>query len=97
MTAPIVKHSYLVTEPEELPRIIKEAFYIASTGRPGPVSYTHLDVYKRQHQKGSASGVSVGVPVKDVAINTWQRISGMVPQAKEKFSTPISRASSISM
>ena len=44
MTAPIVKHSYLVTEPEELPRIIKEAFYIASTGRPGPVpvSYTHL-------------------------------------------------------
>ena len=37
MTAPIVKHSYLVTEPEELPRIIKEAFYIASTGRPGPV------------------------------------------------------------
>ena len=37
MTAPIVKHSYLVTEPEELPRIIKEAFYIARTGRPGPV------------------------------------------------------------
>lgn len=37
MTAPIVKHSYLVTEPEELPRIMKEAFYIASTGRPGPV------------------------------------------------------------
>lgn len=37
MTSPIVKHSYLVTEPEELPRIIKEAFYIASTGRPGPV------------------------------------------------------------
>ncbi len=37
MTSPIVKHSYLVTEPEDLPRIIKEAFYIASTGRPGPV------------------------------------------------------------
>lgn len=34
MTAPIVKHSYLVTEPEELPRIIKEAFYIASTAVP---------------------------------------------------------------
>lgn len=37
MTAPIVKHSYLVTDANELPRIIKEAFYIASTGRPGPV------------------------------------------------------------
>ena len=37
MTAPIVKHSYLVTEPESIPRIIREAFYIARTGRPGPV------------------------------------------------------------
>lgn len=37
MTAPIVKHSYLVTDANELPRIIKEAFYIAKTGRPGPV------------------------------------------------------------
>ena len=37
ITFPIVKHSYLVKEPEDLPRITKEAFYIASTGRPGPV------------------------------------------------------------
>lgn len=37
ITMPIVKHSYLVQEASELPKIIKEAFYIASTGRPGPV------------------------------------------------------------
>ncbi len=37
ITAPITKHNYLVKDPEELPTIIKEAFYIASTGRPGPV------------------------------------------------------------
>lgn len=37
MTLPIVKHSYLVLDKEDLPRIIKEAFHIASTGRPGPV------------------------------------------------------------
>ncbi len=37
MTLPVVKHSYLVTDPNEIPRIVKEAFYIASTGRPGPV------------------------------------------------------------
>ncbi len=37
MTLPIVKHSYLVLKKEDLPRIIKEAFYIASSGRPGPV------------------------------------------------------------
>lgn len=36
-TAPFCKHSYLVKKAEELPRIFKEAFHIASTGRPGPV------------------------------------------------------------
>lgn len=34
---PIVKHSYLVNEISDLPRIVKEAFYLASSGRPGPV------------------------------------------------------------
>ncbi len=37
MTAPIVKHSYLVTDATDIPQIIREAFYIARTGRPGPV------------------------------------------------------------
>ena len=35
--APFSKHSYLVKNAKDLPRIIKEAFHIASTGRPGPV------------------------------------------------------------
>jgi acetolactate synthase-1/2/3 large subunit len=34
---PITKHHYLVTRTEDLPRVVKEAFHIASTGRPGPV------------------------------------------------------------
>ncbi len=37
ITMPITKHSYLVTDPDEIPRTIAEAFHIASTGRPGPV------------------------------------------------------------
>jgi len=37
ITRPITKHSYLVTKTEDLPRIVREAFYIAGTGRPGPV------------------------------------------------------------
>ncbi|TVU52119.1 MAG: biosynthetic-type acetolactate synthase large subunit [Arthrospira sp. PLM2.Bin9] len=37
ITLPIVKHSYLVREPSELPRIVAEAFHLASSGRPGPV------------------------------------------------------------
>jgi acetolactate synthase-1/2/3 large subunit len=36
-TAPFSKHNYLVKKAGELPRIIKEAFHIATTGRPGPV------------------------------------------------------------
>ena len=37
VTLPIVKHSYLVTDVNDIPRIVKEAFYIAQSGRPGPV------------------------------------------------------------
>jgi acetolactate synthase-1/2/3 large subunit len=37
ITMPITKHSYLVTDPREIPRTIAEAFTIAGTGRPGPV------------------------------------------------------------
>jgi acetolactate synthase-1/2/3 large subunit len=37
ITRPITKHSYLVTNTDDLPGIVQEAFYIASTGRPGPV------------------------------------------------------------
>jgi len=37
MTLPVVKHSYLVTDINEIPRIVKEAFFLAQTGRPGPV------------------------------------------------------------
>lgn len=37
VTLPIVKHSYLIKNLEDLPRIFKEAFHIATTGRPGPV------------------------------------------------------------
>ncbi len=37
ITMPITKHNYLVTDPQEIPRALAEAFHVASTGRPGPV------------------------------------------------------------
>src|SRR4051812_44714280 len=37
ITMPITKHNFLVTDPAEIPTTVAEAFYIASTGRPGPV------------------------------------------------------------
>ena len=38
LTTPITKHNYLVKDVNDLPRVVKEAFFIAKTGRPGPVS-----------------------------------------------------------
>lgn len=37
ITAPVTKHNYLIKKVSDLPRVFKEAFHIASTGRPGPV------------------------------------------------------------
>ena len=37
ISRPCTKHNFLVRSLEELPRLMKEAFYIARTGRPGPV------------------------------------------------------------
>ena len=47
VTLPIVKHSYLITDVNDIPRIMKEAFYIAQSGRPGPVV---IDVPKNIQQ-----------------------------------------------
>ncbi|WP_314878827.1 acetolactate synthase 3 large subunit [Haemophilus parahaemolyticus] len=37
ISRPVVKHSFMIKDPQEIPETIKKAFYIASTGRPGPV------------------------------------------------------------
>src|SRR5438105_11329999 len=47
MTLPVVKHSYLVTNVNDIPRIVKEAFHIAQSGRPGPVV---IDIPKNVQQ-----------------------------------------------
>jgi acetolactate synthase-1/2/3 large subunit len=43
ITMPVTKHNYLVTDPDDIPRVLKEAFHLARTGRPGPV---HVDIPK---------------------------------------------------
>ncbi len=37
ITLPVTKHSYLVKKAKDIPRVVKEAFYVAGSGRPGPV------------------------------------------------------------
>jgi acetolactate synthase-1/2/3 large subunit len=48
ITMPFTKHSYLITDPDEIPRAFAEAFHIATSGRPGPVL---VDVAKDALQK----------------------------------------------
>ena len=51
-TESFVKHSYLVKDPDDIPRVFKEAFYIASTGRKGPVLIdVPIDVQTKDLQK----------------------------------------------
>ncbi len=59
ITMPITKHNYLVKDVEELPYVFKEAIYIATTGRPGPVL---IDITKDAMQKSC-------VPNWDIKLN----------------------------
>ncbi|MEM2239460.1 MAG: biosynthetic-type acetolactate synthase large subunit [Candidatus Bathyarchaeia archaeon] len=68
ITTPITKYNYQVRRVEDIPRIVKEAFYIASTGRPGPVV---IDV-PRDMQTGIA----------DVDFNVKVSIRGYKPNVE---------------
>ncbi|HEX5398145.1 MAG TPA: biosynthetic-type acetolactate synthase large subunit [Verrucomicrobiae bacterium] len=90
VTLPIVKHSYLITDVNDIPRIIKEAFYIAQTGRPGPVV---IDVPKNiqqtrtqpvwptleQIRKGLPGYVQPDLRADEVALN---EIMGLIEKAE---------------
>lgn len=85
MTLPMVKHSYLVWDINEIPRIVKEAFHIAQSGRPGPVL---IDIPKNiQNQTAqpifpksvSLRGYNPEKKADDVALH---ELIGMLEQAK---------------
>jgi acetolactate synthase I/II/III large subunit len=61
LTVPIVKHSYLVTDVNDIPAIVKEAFHIAQTGRPGPVV---IDIPKNVQQQRARPVFPSGVELR---------------------------------
>ena len=85
VTAQIVKHNYLVMDINDIPRVVKEAFFIAQTGRPGPVLIDiPKDVQQATTQPIFPSEVHLRGydPVKhadDVALN---EVMGLIKQAK---------------
>lgn len=58
--APFIKHSYLVKDVKQIPRIVKEAFHIAATGRPGPVLIDlPIDVQKQSFEPHFPESVDI--------------------------------------
>jgi acetolactate synthase-1/2/3 large subunit len=86
VTAQVVKHNYLVMDVNDIPRIVKEAFHIAQTGRPGPVL---IDIPKNIQQASTRPVFPSEVhlrgydPIRradDVALN---ELVGLIEQAKK--------------
>ncbi len=75
ITTPITKHNYLVKNVEDIPRVVKEAFFIARTGRPGPVSIDiAADVFNTEFdfeypEEINLRGYSGKYPVKISAVD----------------------------
>lgn len=86
MTLPIVKHSYLVWDIADIPRIVKEAFHIAQTGRPGPVL---IDLPKNiQNQRAqpifpARTNLRGYTPERDLDEVALNEVVGLIGHAKK--------------
>lgn len=84
--APFIKHSYLVKNVEDIPRIVKEAFHIAATGRPGPVLIDiPIDVQKTEFEPEYPETVDIRGYKPSVKGNMKQihRAAEAISQAKK--------------
>ena len=86
-TESFVKHSYLVKDPDHIPRVFREAFYIASTGRKGPVLIDiPIDVQQRELRKNFVYPDKVLIrgykPEIRVNMNQMKRVVNALNQAK---------------
>jgi acetolactate synthase-1/2/3 large subunit len=80
ITRPITKHNFLVRDIEELPLIIRQAFYIARTGRPGPVL---IDIPKDVTQKFSDVRIPSDDKVRESLPGYKPHVEGNLQQIKK--------------
>lgn len=81
ITRPVVKHSYLVLDVKEIPKVMAEAFYLANSGRPGPVV---VDIPKNVQQ-------AYWAPVfpEDVTVRAYRPVHKLNPLDIEKIKDAI--------
>lgn len=86
ITRPITKHNYIVQRIQDLPRILKEAFFIARSGRPGPVL---VDIPKDIQQQKTSLAYPDSVDIRGYKptmlghINQIQKLSKAIKQSKK--------------
>jgi len=79
ITMPITKHSFLVTDPEEIPARIAEAFHLAQTGRPGPVL---VDIAKSALQADTTFSWPTTLDIPGYRVSTKPHIKQVREAAK---------------
>lgn len=85
ITRPITKHNYLVKNIKDLPRVIKEAFHIASSGRPGPVVIDIPKDIQRGHTDAKypdKMDLSSYKPTYEGHIRQIQKAAALIKEAK---------------
>lgn len=85
-TLPFTKHSYLVNEIKDIPRIVNEAFHIATTGRPGPVLIDFpMDVLKAPYEEESEEEINLrGYKLPGKANETQiKKVANAIKKAKK--------------
>lgn len=88
ITAPICKWNYQVTEASEIPEVIAKAFYIANTGKPGPVV---VDITKNaqfdefDYEPASVNELPAYHPKRDPRLNDLKAAAALINEAKKPF------------
>ena len=85
LTMPIVKHSYLLKSANEIPRVVKEAYHIATSGRPGPVL---IDVPKDV----GTEACTVGLEAEMNLPGYKPELRGYTPETLQKIADALSKS-----
>ena len=105
VTLPITKHNYLVTRVQDIAPMLREAFYVARSGRPGPRARRHhegraasVDAVRLGRQPGAPAGVSPGASTPRRRRSSARRTSSTGPSGRWSSavtgSSPPARATS---